>query len=69
MKSSTFAPDMSIEGQFVKITAIEDTEEYNRKNIHQHDYYELVWFTEVAYEDVMQIALPQWREKNVNAPA
>ena len=55
MKSSTFAPDMSIESQFVKITAIEDTEEYNRKNIHQHDYYELVWFTEVAYEDVMQI--------------
>ena len=37
---------MSIDKDFVKITAIENTPEYDRKNIHQHDYYELVWFTD-----------------------
>lgn len=40
---------------FIKITAIEETDEYNRKNIHQHDYYELVWFTAVEQDDTIQI--------------
>lgn len=46
---------MSKDNHFVKITAIEDTPEYDRKNIHQHDYYELVWFTGVNSEDTIQI--------------
>ena len=46
---------MSIDKYFVKITAIENTPEYDRKNIHQHDYYELVWFTDVDVEDTIQI--------------
>ncbi len=46
---------MSLENDFVKITAIENTPEYDRKNIHQHDYYELVWFTDVSGEDTIQI--------------
>ena len=54
-KRCNFADEMSTDNQFIKITAIEDTEEYSRKNIHQHDYYELVWFTEVESKDVIQI--------------
>lgn len=50
-----FAPRMSADNDFVKITAIENTPEYDRKNIHQHDYYELVWFTDVDGEDTIQI--------------
>lgn len=46
---------MSNDKNFIKITAIEDTPEYDRKNIHQHDYYELVWFTNVDKEDTIQI--------------
>lgn len=46
---------MSKDNPFVSITAIEDTPEYDRKNIHQHDYYELVWFTSVDSDDSIQI--------------
>lgn len=46
---------MSKANPFVKITAIEETPEYDRKNIHQHDYYELVWFTSVDTKDTIQI--------------
>lgn len=46
---------MCSDNQYIKITAIEHTAEYDRKNIHQHDYYELVWFTYVDYDDTMQI--------------
>ncbi len=51
----TFAGRMSVDKEFVNITAIENTPEYDRKNIHRHDYYELVWFTDVDSEDTIQI--------------
>lgn len=40
---------------YIRITAIEDTEEYVRTNIHCHEGYELVWFTDVDFPDTMQI--------------
>lgn len=46
---------MSIETEYVTITPIEACPEYDRHNIHQHDYYELIWFTEAADGDTVQI--------------
>lgn len=40
---------------YVRITAIEDSPEYSRDNLHQHDDYELVWFNEVDAPDVIDI--------------
>lgn len=44
-----------MENDFIKVTAIEETEEYNRANIHRHDYYELIWFSETKGSDEIQI--------------
>lgn len=46
---------MDIHDDYIRITPIEVCEEYNRKNIHQHDYYEIIWFTETQGEDTIQI--------------
>lgn len=39
----------------IKITAIENCAEYDRQNIHQHDHYEIIWFTDVETNDTIQI--------------
>lgn len=41
--------------EFVRVTKIEDCEEYVKQNIHRHDYYEIIWFTEVSSSDTIQI--------------
>lgn len=46
---------MTEKNTFMSILPIEECEEYNRTNIHQHDSYELVWFTETDREDTIQI--------------
>ena len=43
------------QSDFITVTKIEECAEYNKKNIHQHDYYEIIWFTEVEFEDTIQI--------------
>lgn len=43
------------QNDFIKIVSIEDSEEYDRQNIHQHDYYEIIWFTKIEEEDTIQI--------------
>lgn len=40
---------------FLNVTPIEACEEYDRHNIHQHDSYELIWFTETDGTDTIQI--------------
>lgn len=40
---------------FIRIVSIEECPEYDRKSIHQHDYFEIIWFTEVQGEDTILI--------------
>lgn len=49
---------------FIKITPIESCEEYTRETLHQHDYYELIWFTEVEKSDSMQIDFGEYPISN-----
>lgn len=47
---------MEIQYDFIlKIVSIEESREYDRRNIHQHDYYEIIWFTQVDEADTIQI--------------
>ena len=44
-----------IHDDFIGITPIEECREYDRQSIHQHDYFEIIWFTEVQGEDTILI--------------
>lgn len=46
---------MEFKNGFIKILKIEDCEEYTLKNLHQHDYFEIIWFTELTHPDTIQI--------------
>lgn len=55
---------MSTESSFINVTAIEESDEYVRANIHQHDYYELIWFTESTGTDTIQIDFGEYPISN-----
>lgn len=44
-----------MEDKFITISTIEDSKEYENPDIHRHDRYEIIWFTDVSEDDVMLI--------------
>lgn len=48
-------PDKAVQDDFIWITPIEECKEYDKQSIHQHDYFEIIWFTEIKGEDTILI--------------